>query len=152
MKKMIAAAALVLIAGPALAQDVVSSSGSRPTVIGSEEVFTGTVFVEPIFSATDGRNYEMASVTFLPGAHSNWHSHPAGSTMYVTSGTGWTQVEGGERQIIRAGDVIWARPGVKHWHGASDTTAMTHIVVNGSVEGEVVEWMERVTDEQYLSE
>lgn len=158
MKRIFAVAALALIATTASAQnqaapikDEYTPAGSQATIVGSDKVFTGTVFVEPIFGRNDVRNFEMASVTFLPGARSNWHTHPRGHTIYVTSGTGWTQVEGQPKRTIRAGDVIWAPPGAKHWHGATDKTAMTHIVVNEYENDSVVAWMERVTDAQYLS-
>lgn len=107
--------------------------------------------VEPIFSASEHRNVSAATVTFSPGARAAWHTHPTGQTLVVvTSGTGWTQVEGEPKQVIRAGDVVWCPPDVRHWHGATDVNAMSHIAVTG-VEGETaVTWMEHVTDDQYL--
>lgn len=92
-----------------------------------------------------------ASVTFEPGARTAWHTHPLGQTLIVISGTGWTQCEGEERVEIRAGDVIWCPPGHRHWHGATATTGMTHIAVQEGVDGKMVDWMEHVTDEQYLA-
>lgn len=94
----------------------------------------------------------MVYGTFLPGARSNWHSHPKGQTIVVTSGTGWTQEEGGARHSIHAGDVVWCPPDIKHWHGATDSTAMAHTVVQEPEDGSVVNWMEPVTDEEHLIE
>ena len=92
-----------------------------------------------------------AIVTFQPGARTAWHSHPLGQTLIVTSGVGWTQCEGEERVEVRAGDVIWCPPGHKHWHGATSTTAMTHIAIQEALDGKNVEWMEKVSDEDYLN-
>ncbi len=92
----------------------------------------------------------MAKVTFLPGSHSNWHSHPGGSTMYITDGLGWTQIEGQPKKILHVGDVVWTPPGVRHWHGATDKNAMTHIVINGLKNNSVVIWNEPVTSQEYL--
>lgn len=153
MKTLLTAAALTLTAAPALAQeDRITPAGSQATRLGPAEYFTGTVFVDPVFAPNDVRSFGMASVTFLPGARSNWHTHPLGQTIVVTSGTGWTREEGGARATIGVGDVVWCPPEVRHWHGATDTTAMTHTVVN-AYEGEtVVTWMEAVTDAQYLGD
>jgi quercetin dioxygenase-like cupin family protein len=92
-----------------------------------------------------------AIVSFEPGARSAWHTHPLGQTLIVTAGTGWTQCEGGPIVAIRAGDILWCPPGHRHWHGATPTTAMTHIAIQEALDGKVVEWMEKVTDEQYLA-
>ncbi len=150
MKTLLSAAALSLIAGTAMAQSEITRAGSQPASVGPAQYFTGTALVEPVFSPIEGRNFGMAEVTFLPGARSNWHTHPKGQTLVVTSGVGWTQVEGGERQTISAGDVVWCPPGVKHWHGATDTTAMSHLAIHEYEGDSVVEWMEQVTDVQYL--
>jgi quercetin dioxygenase-like cupin family protein/quinol monooxygenase YgiN len=127
----------------------VQRSGSQPTSKGPTANFTGTVTVVPLFQATEHRHASAASVSFAPNARSAWHSHPAGQTLIVTSGTGWVQQWGGEKQEIHVGDVIWTPPGVKHWHGATSTTAMTHTAMQEGVDGKVVEWMEHVTDAQY---
>jgi quercetin dioxygenase-like cupin family protein len=103
-----------------------------------------------LFDAQDPARASSASVTFEPGARTTWHTHPAGQRLVVTAGLGWVQQSGGRTQEIRPGDVVWIPPGVKHWHGATPATAMTHIAVQEAVEGKVVEWMEHVTDEQYL--
>ena len=153
MKTLLTAATLALSAAPALAQgDRITSAANRPTTLGPAEYFTGTVFVDPIFGRTEARNFGMSSVTFLPGARSNWHTHPRGQTIIVTSGTGWTQEEGGPRTTIRVGDVVWCPPEARHWHGATDTTAMTHTVVQEFEGDSVVTWMEPVTDARYLGE
>jgi quercetin dioxygenase-like cupin family protein len=121
----------------------------RPTTDGPKETFTGAVRVESLFAATDHTRAAAASVTFAPCARTAWHSHPAGQTLIVTSGRGWVQEWGGARREINIGDVIWTPPGVKHWHGASATDAMTHIAIQEHVNGKVVDWMEHVSDEQY---
>lgn len=124
-------------------------NGSRRSVDGASANFTGPVRIEPIFDANEASAVSAARVTFQPGARSAWHTHPKGQRLIVTEGTGWTQVVDGPVEEIRAGDVIWCPPGVKHWHGATPTTAMTHIAVQEAVDGTPVEWMEHVTDEQY---
>jgi quercetin dioxygenase-like cupin family protein len=124
-------------------------SGSRPSGRGPAEYFTGTVRVDPLFEATDPARARSASVTFEPGARTAWHTHPLGQALIVTSGLGWAQRWGGPVQEIRPGDVVWIPPGEKHWHGATPTTAMTHIAVQEALDGESVEWMEQVTAEQY---
>lgn len=124
-------------------------SGQRPAVNGPAESFTGTVRIEPVFDANEASAVSAARVTFEPGARSAWHSHPKGQRLIVTEGVGWTRVEGGPVEEIRAGDVVWCPPGVKHWHGATPTTSMTHIAVQEAVNGSPVTWMEKVADEQY---
>ncbi|MCP3064164.1 cupin domain-containing protein [Myxococcus sp. K38C18041901] len=139
-------------AAPAARADgkmTIQRSGSQLTRVGPAANFTGTVTVVPLFQAMEHRQASAASVSFAPNARSAWHTHPAGQTLVVTSGTGWVQQWGGEKQEIRVGDVIWTPPGVKHWHGATSTTAMTHTAQQESVDGKVVEWLEHVTDEQY---
>jgi quercetin dioxygenase-like cupin family protein len=113
------------------------------------EYFTGNVRVDPLFGANESAPYSGGYVTFEPGARSNWHTHPTGQRLIVTHGVGRTQEWGGPIVEVRAGDHIWCPPGVKHWHGASPTTAMTHIALTGTRDGKSVEWMEKVTDEQY---
>jgi quercetin dioxygenase-like cupin family protein len=133
---------------PAGSQSV-SVAGSRPAARGPAEYFTGSVRVDPLFAQKDTAPFSGAYVTFEPGARSAWHTHPAGQHLIVTSGVGRTQESGGPVVEIRAGDVVWCPPGVKHWHGATPTTAMTHIALTGTVGGKSVDWLEKVSDEQY---
>lgn len=126
-------------------------NGSRPSNRGPSEYFTGAVRIDPLNSPPAPARVSCASVTFEPGARTAWHTHPLGQTLVVTAGVGWTQCEGGPIVEIRAGDVIWCPPGHRHWHGATATTAMTHIAIQEALDGRVVEWMEHVTDEQYLA-
>jgi quercetin dioxygenase-like cupin family protein len=123
--------------------------GSRPHVAGPVENFTGVVFVEALFAPTEHTRASGGHVTFTPGARTAWHTHPAGQTLIVTSGIGWVQEWNGGRREIKAGDVVWTPPGVKHWHGATSTNGMAHIAIQEHVVGRVVEWMEHVTDEHY---
>lgn len=147
-----ATAALAAGMGSAVAQQTISPAAERPTSIGSADYFTGQVMVEPIFDASEHRNVSAAMVTFQPGARSAWHTHPTGQTLVVVSGTGWTGTEDGMKQVIRAGDVVWCPPGLKHWHGGTDTNAMSHIAVTGVEDESAVAWMEHVTDEDYLGD
>lgn len=126
-------------------------AGSQPSQKAPEQFFTGTVRLDPLNAAPAPARHSCAYVTFEPGARSNWHTHPLGQTLVVTSGCGWTQCEGEPIVEIRAGDVIWCPPGHKHWHGASPTTAMTHIAIQEVLDGKNVEWLEPVTDDQYLA-
>lgn len=105
--------------------------------------------IDPLFEASDPARARGASVTFEPGARTAWHIHPLGQTLIVTSGCGWAQSESEPKVEIRPGDVIWFPPNEKHWHGATTTTAMTHIAIQEALDGKVVEWMEKVSDEQY---
>lgn len=123
--------------------------GSRPSAKGPEEYFTGTVRVDPLFETTDPAGGRGASVTFEPGARTAWHSHPLGQTLVVTAGLGRVQKWGGPMEEIRPGDVVWFKPGEKHWHGASPTVAMAHIAIQEALNGKVVDWMEKVSDKQY---
>jgi len=123
--------------------------GSRPSQKGPEEWFTGTVRIDPLFAATEPARVSSAHVTFEPGARTAWHTHPLGQTLIVTAGLGWVQSEGGPVEEIRPGDVVWFPPGLKHWHGASATTAMTHIAIQEALNGKNVDWMEKVRDDQY---
>jgi quercetin dioxygenase-like cupin family protein len=127
----------------------IKRNGSRPSGKGPEAWFTGTVRVDPIFQVGDPARLSGGQVTFEPSARTMWHTHPLGQTLIVASGLGWVQCEGGPIEEIRPGDVIWFPPGEKHWHGATATTAMTHIAITESLGGKNVEWMEKVTDEQY---
>ena len=129
----------------------IKRNGTRPSVKGPDNYFTGNVRIDPLFDATEPAPTSGAYVTFEPGARSAWHTHPLGQVLIVTSGAGWTQCWGGRIVEIRAGYVIHCPPGHKHWHGATPTTAMTHIAVQEALNGKAVEWMEKVTDEQYLA-
>ena len=127
----------------------IKRAGSQPSAKGSSEWFTGAVRVDPLFHAPDPARASGASVTFEPGARTAWHTHPLGQTLIVTAGCGWAQREGGRIEEIRPGDVVWFSPGEKHWHGATPTTAITHIAIQEKLDGKVVDWMEQVSDEQY---
>jgi quercetin dioxygenase-like cupin family protein len=127
----------------------IKRSGTDPSAKGPSEWFTGTVRIDPLFSPPAPSQVSGALVTFEPGARTAWHTHPAGQTLIVTSGLGWAQREGGPVEEIRPGDVVWFPPDEKHWHGASPTTAMSHIAVQEKRNGSPVTWMEHVTDEQY---
>jgi quercetin dioxygenase-like cupin family protein len=123
--------------------------GSQPSTKGPSDWFTGTVRVDPLFDRAHPARVSGASVTFEPGSRTAWHTHPLGQTLIVTSGCGWVQREGGPVEEIRPGDVVWFPPGEKHWHGATASTAMTHIAIQEKLDGKAVDWMEKVTDEQY---
>jgi quercetin dioxygenase-like cupin family protein len=127
----------------------IKRSGSQNSSKGSAEYFTGTVRINPLFEAPGPARVRGAMVTFDAGARTAWHKHPLGQTLIVTSGVGWVQREGGPIEEIHPGDVVWFAPEEKHWHGATATTAMTHIAIQEVLTGKVVEWMEQVTDEQY---
>ena len=154
---------LLATSGPGLAQipmitDVterrkatmdIKRNGSRPSTKAPEAYFSGAVRVEPVFQVGEPVRLNGGSVTFEPGARTAWHTHPLGQTLIVTAGLGWVQTEGGPIEEIRPGDVVWFPPGEKHWHGATPTTAMTHIAVQESLNGKNVDWLEKVSDEQY---
>ena len=123
--------------------------GSQLSAKGPADWFTGAVRIDPLIHAPDPARLQGACVTFEPGARTAWHTHPLGQTLVVTSGTGRAQRDGGPIEEIRPGDVVWFAPGEKHWHGASPTTAMTHIALQERLDGNVVDWMEQVSDEQY---
>jgi quercetin dioxygenase-like cupin family protein len=123
--------------------------GSQASNKGPADWFTGTVRIDPLFHAPAPARVSGASVTFEPGARTAWHTHPLGQTLVVTSGCGWAQREAGPVEEIRPGDVVSFASGEKHWHGASPSTAMTHIAIAEYLDGKVVDWMEKVTDEQY---
>jgi len=123
--------------------------GTQPSTRGPSDWFTGTVRIDPLFDRAEPSRVGGASVTFEPGARTAWHTHPLGQTLIVTAGCGWAQREGGPVEEIRPGDVVWFAPGEKHWHGATPTTAMTHVAVQEKLDGSPVTWMEKVTDGQY---
>lgn len=129
----------------------IKRNGSQPSTRGPAENFTGQVRIDPLFQAPEPARATGAVVTFEPGARTAWHTHPLGQTLIVVSGCGWTQCQGEAKQEIRAGDVIWCPPGHKHWHGATSTTAMSHIAIQEALDGKVVDWLEHVSDEQYQS-
>jgi quercetin dioxygenase-like cupin family protein len=127
----------------------IKRNGSQPSSKGPTEWFTGTVRIDPLFQANAPARASSASVTFEPGARTAWHIHPLGQTLIVTAGCGRAQREGGPIEEIRPGDVVSFAPNEKHWHGAAPTTAVTHIAIQEALDGKVVEWMEKVSDEQY---
>jgi quercetin dioxygenase-like cupin family protein len=127
----------------------IKRGGSQPTVKGPADWFTGTVRIDPLCEASAPGRVACASVTFEPGARTAWHTHPLGQTLIVTAGCGWAQRWGGPVEEIRPGDVIWFPTGEKHWHGATPTTAMSHIAIQEKLGGKAVDWLERVSDEQY---
>jgi len=127
----------------------IKRSGSQPSGKGPVEYFTGAVRVDPLFEAPEPARVRGAHVTFEPGARTAWHTHPLGQTLIVTSGLGWAQRWDGPIEEIGPGDVVWFPPGEKHWHGATPSTAMTHIAIQEALNGSPVDWMEKVSDEQY---
>jgi quercetin dioxygenase-like cupin family protein len=131
----------------------INRCGSQPSAKGPAEYFTGTVRIDPLFEAPAPGRVVGASVTFEPGARTAWHTHPLGQTLIVAAGCGWARRWGndgpGPVEQIRPGDVVWFAPGEKHWHGATATTAMTHIAIQEKLDGKTVEWMEKVSDEHY---
>jgi quercetin dioxygenase-like cupin family protein len=128
----------------------IKRNGSQASMIGSPETFTGNVRIDPLFQTPGATPFSGATVTFEPGARSAWHTHPCGQVLIVTAGLGWTQCWGEPKEEIRPGDVITCPPGKKHWHGATSTTAMSHIGIQQSLNGKNVEWLEKVTDQEYL--
>lgn len=162
MKKLLAAVSTAsLLAGSALADEGsvgaearavrVTRAGSQASVAGPASFFTGRVRIDAPFSGSGGARVGGASVTFEPGARTAWHTHPLGQTLIVTAGAGRVQQWGGPVQAIRAGDTVWIPPGVKHWHGAAPTTAMSHIAIAESQDGKVVDWLEQVSETQYAA-
>ncbi len=123
--------------------------GSQASAKGPDDCFTGTVRIDSRFQRADPARIGGAIVTFEPGARTAWHTHPLGQTLIVTAGCGWVQRHGGPVEEIHPGDIVWFSPGEKHWHGAASTTAMTHIAIAEALDGKSVDWMEKVTDEQY---
>jgi quercetin dioxygenase-like cupin family protein len=122
---------------------------STPSIKGPANWFTGAVRIDPLFDANESRRGASATVTFEPGARTAWHTHPLGQTLIIVSGLGWVQREGGLVEEVRPGDVVWFEPNEKHWHGASATNGMSHIAIQENLNGEVVDWLEQVSDEQY---
>jgi quercetin dioxygenase-like cupin family protein len=129
----------------------IKRNGTQASMQGPPEWFTGSVRIDPLFTAPSPARVACASVTFEPGARTAWHTHPLGQILVVTSGRGWTQCEGEPIEEIRAGDVIFCPPNHRHWHGATPSTSMTHIAIQEALDGKLVEWMEHVTDAQYLA-
>jgi len=127
----------------------IKRNGSQPSTPGPADWFTGRVRIDPLFQPNPPARTAAACVTFEPGARTAWHTHPLGQTLVVTAGCGRAQRWGGPIEEIRPGDVIWFAPGEKHWHGASPTTALTHIAIHEALDGKFVDWLEKVTDEQY---
>jgi quercetin dioxygenase-like cupin family protein len=127
----------------------IKRAGSQPSTKGPADWFTGTVRLDPLFQPKPPARTSAAAVTFEPGARTAWHTHPLGQSLIVTSGLGWVQREGGPIEEIRPGDVVCFPPGLKHWHGATPTTAMTHIAIQEAQDGKAVEWLEKVADEDY---
>ncbi len=127
----------------------IQRNGSRPSGQGPADWFTGTVRIDPLLQTEAPARVAGTTVTFEPGARTAWHTHPLGQSLIVTAGLGWVQREGGPVEEIRPGDVVWFSPGEKHWHGASPTTALTHLAIHEALDGKAVDWMEKVSDEQY---
>ncbi len=126
-------------------------AGAQASVNGPGDWFTGTVRLDPLFEAPEPARVRVASVTFEPGARTAWHTHPLGQTLVITAGCGRVQREGGPLEEIRPGDVVWFSPNEKHWHGAGPMNAMSHLAIQEACDGEAVEWLEKVSDEQYES-
>jgi quercetin dioxygenase-like cupin family protein len=127
----------------------ITRSGTHPSGRGPSEWFTGTVRIDPLYAASGNARAAGNAVTFEPSARTAWHTHPLGQTLIITFGRGWVQREGQPVEEVRPGDVVWFEAGEKHWHGASDTTAMQHIAIQEALDGKAVEWMEHVTNDQY---
>jgi quercetin dioxygenase-like cupin family protein len=123
--------------------------GSRPSSKGPEDWFTGSVRIDPLFQPNDARRAAAATVTFEPGARTAWHTHPLGQTLIVTSGCGWVQREGGAVEEIYPGDIVWFEPNEKHWHGATASNGMSHVAIQENLNGKIVDWMEKVSEEEY---
>ena len=126
--------------------------GSKPSVKGPEDWFSGSVRIDSLFDANEARRSISATVTFDTGARTAWHTHPLGQTLIITAGIGWVQKQGEPKQEVHPGDVVWFEPNEKHWHGATATNGMSHIAIQENLNGKVVEWMEKVTDEEYNSQ
>ena len=155
MRRLLATAMSLLLLAPVCAASEssqgikVTRSGSQPSRQGPAENFTGSVRIDPLFNANAPSRTSGGRVTFEAGARTAWHTHPLGQTLIVTAGSGLVQQWDGPTQEIREGDVVWIPPGQKHWHGATPTTSMTHIAIQESLDGKNVDWMEKVSDEQY---
>ncbi len=129
----------------------IKKNGSQPSATGPSDWFSGTVRIDSRFQAEEPARVGGATVTFEPGARTAWHTHPLGQTLIVTAGCGWAQHDGGPIEVIHPGDIVWFPPGEKHWHGATATTAMTHIAIAELLNGKAVDWLEKVSDEDYLA-
>jgi quercetin dioxygenase-like cupin family protein len=127
----------------------IQRAGTQPSTKGPADWFTGTVRLDSPFKGTDPARVTGALVSFEPGARTAWHTHPLGQTLIVTAGCGWVQRWGGPVEEIRPGDIVWFPAGEKHWHGAASTTGMSHIAIQEALDGKAVDWMEKVSDEQY---
>ncbi len=127
----------------------ITRNGTQPSVKASADYFTGAVRLDMPFKGTAPARIGGATVTFEPGARTAWHTHPLGQTLIIVAGSGWVQVEGGARETVLAGDIVWIPPGEKHWHGATATTAMSHIAIAEALDGKTVDWLEKVSDLQY---
>lgn len=127
----------------------ITKVGSKPSAKGPDDWFTGSVRIDPLFDANDARRAASAIVTFEPGARTAWHTHPLGQTLIIVSGIAWVQKEGGSVEEVHPGDVVWFEPNEKHWHGATASNGMSHIAIQENLNGKVVDWMEKVSDEQY---
>lgn len=153
MKQVLSTLAALTLMGATTAQAeniVITRNGNQPSFKGPEQYFSGVVRVDPLFLQPQApARTSAALVTFEPGARTAWHTHPLGQTLFVTAGKGWVQEWGGERREIQPGDVVWLPPGVKHWHGASASTALTHIAIQETLDGKNVDWLEKVSDAQY---
>ena len=135
---------------PASSQITVTPESSQKVITGAADRFTGSVRVRSLFDAKDQARTTGGEVTFQPGARSAWHTHPLGQILIVTDGVGWVQQWGGPIQVMRKGDVIWIPAGVKHWHGATPNSSVTHLAIQENLDGRNVDWLEKVSDEQYL--
>ena len=156
LTSMFALVAMPIVALDTYAADVASGNamsivrnGEQASITGAPTNFVGAARIDPLFPVRTPSRVSAGYVTFQPGARSMWHTHPLGQTLVVTAGSGWVQEAGGEKHSIKPGDVIWTPPGVKHWHGATSTTGMTHMAIQESLDGKNVEWMEPVTAQQY---
>jgi len=127
----------------------ITRTGSQPSAKGPEDWFTGAVRIDPLFQPNNARRAAAAMVTFEPGARTAWHTHPLGQTLIITAGTGWVQREGGAIEQVYPGDIVWIEANEKHWHGATVKNGMTHIAIQENLNGKVVDWMEKVSDEDY---
>lgn len=127
----------------------IQRAGSKPSTKGADDYFSGAVRIDPLFDRQDPARVAAALVTFEPGARTAWHIHPLGQTLIVTAGAGWAQCEDGRVEELHPGDVVWFPPNIKHWHGATPTTAMTHIAIQEKLNGSAVTWLEKVSDEEY---
>jgi len=130
---------------------IINRGGAQPSEVGPAEYFTGKVRIDSRFKGTEPARIGGAIVTFEPAARTAWHTHPLGQTLIIVSGLGWVQAEGKAKEIVRPGDIVWFPPGEKHWHGAAGETAMSHIAIAEALNGVAVDWLEKVSDEQYLA-